>query len=110
MEFQDWDMSLRSEDGSLDGTDIEKYYKALLPAFEKAGYNTRPGPSLEKWFQEAGFINIGVKQYRVPLGNWPKDPYYVCTHLGLQKVRIPLIFHRVENHRDVVHDASGTGL
>jgi hypothetical protein len=77
VEFHDWDMQLRSEDASLKGTGIEKYYKAIIPAFEKIGYNPRPGPSLKQWFKDAGFINVHVTPYRVPIGTWAKDPYYV---------------------------------
>ncbi|KKA24618.1 hypothetical protein T310_1365 [Rasamsonia emersonii CBS 393.64] len=78
VEFQDWDAQIRSEDGSIKGTAIEKYYTEVINAFEKAGYPTRPGPHLEEWFREAGFVDIHVQKYRVPLGPWPKDPYYVC--------------------------------
>ncbi|KAL1987799.1 hypothetical protein VTN96DRAFT_2202 [Rasamsonia emersonii] len=76
VEFQDWDALARSEDGSMKGTALEKYYEACIPAFEKAGYPTRPGPHLEEWFREAGFVDIHVQKYRVPGGPWPKDQYY----------------------------------
>ncbi|KAL1965835.1 hypothetical protein VTN77DRAFT_5156 [Rasamsonia byssochlamydoides] len=76
VEFQDWDMLLRSEDGTTKGTAIEKYYQTIIPAFEKAGYPTRPGPPFEEWFREPGFVNIQVHKYRVPIGVWPKEPRY----------------------------------
>lgn len=73
-------MLIRSEDGSIKGSDIEQYYQAIIPAFEKAGYSTRPGPHLEEWFHEAGFVNIHVHKYRVPIGVWSKDSHYVSRH------------------------------
>lgn len=73
-------MLIRSEDGSTKGSDIEKYYQAIIPAFEKAGYPTRPGPHLEEWFHEAGFVNIHVHKYRVPIGAWHKDSHYASGH------------------------------
>ncbi|KAL1961874.1 hypothetical protein VTN77DRAFT_954 [Rasamsonia byssochlamydoides] len=76
VEFQDWDAQVKSEDGSLKGTALERYYDEVLSAFEKAGYPTRPGPYLKEWFREAGFVDVHVKKYYVPLGAWPKDPYY----------------------------------
>ncbi|KAL1967723.1 hypothetical protein VTN77DRAFT_2980 [Rasamsonia byssochlamydoides] len=76
VEFQDWNSMPRSEDGSMDGTGVEKFYKAVMGAFEKHGYPIRPGPYLEEWFREAGFVDIHVHKYRVPMGVWPKDPYY----------------------------------
>jgi hypothetical protein len=60
-------MKLQSKDRTLEGTRIEKYYDALLLAFEKAEYNLRPGPLLEQWFKDAGFINIIMKPYHVPI-------------------------------------------
>ncbi|KAL1969137.1 hypothetical protein VTN77DRAFT_391 [Rasamsonia byssochlamydoides] len=76
VEFQDWDAHMRSEDGTTKGTEIEHYFKVLYAAFEKAGYHTRPGPYLEEWFREAGFVDIHVQKYLVPMGVWPKDPHY----------------------------------
>lgn len=76
VEMQDWDLRIYSEDGSTKGTSIQQYYDHVLPAFERTGVVVYPGPSLEKWFREAGFVDIHVEKYRVPLGTWPKDPYY----------------------------------
>ncbi|KAL1980829.1 hypothetical protein VTN96DRAFT_3483 [Rasamsonia emersonii] len=73
VEIQDWDCTLRSEDGSTKNTSIEQYYDIVIGAFEKAGYETRPGPNLEQWFREVGFENIHVQKYRAPMGVWPKD-------------------------------------
>lgn len=78
VEFQDWDAQARSDDGSLKGTALERYFVEVFDAFEKAGYTTRPGPYLKEWFCEAGFVDVHVKKYYVPQGVWPKDPYYVC--------------------------------
>ncbi|KAL1961519.1 hypothetical protein VTN77DRAFT_1640 [Rasamsonia byssochlamydoides] len=76
VECQDWDVNLYSEDGSLKGTSLEKYYKVVPEGFRKGGYVVSPGPQLEQWFREAGFEDIHVKKYKVPLGPWPKDKYY----------------------------------
>ena len=48
-------------------------------AFEKAGYEVRPGPKLEEWFKDAGFVNIQVKKFQVPYGVWPKDRHFVSS-------------------------------
>lgn len=66
-----------SEDGSLKGTAFEQYFNEVIGAFNKNGYVGSPGPHLEQWFREAGFVDIHVQKYRVPMGTWPKDPYYV---------------------------------
>lgn len=86
VEFQDWDLQIRSEDGTTKDTAIERYYTEVINAFENAGYPTSPGPQLEEWFREAGFVDVHVQKYRVPLGAWPKDPHYVCDAFLLSGV------------------------
>lgn len=76
VEFQDWDIMIYSDDGSTKGTNIEQYYFHIVKAFEKAGYEARPGPKLKQYFEEAGFVDIHVQKYRIPMGTWPKDKYY----------------------------------
>ncbi|KAL1975347.1 hypothetical protein VTN31DRAFT_3739 [Thermomyces dupontii] len=64
-----------SPDGSLNGTALQQYYDEIYGAFEDAGYEVRPGPKLEQWFKEAGFVNIHVEKFVLPYGVWPKDPH-----------------------------------
>ncbi|KAL1975821.1 hypothetical protein VTN31DRAFT_4213 [Thermomyces dupontii] len=75
VEFQDYDGYPTSEDGSFNGTGLQRYYDEVLSAFEKAGYETRPGPKLEQWFKDAGFVNIHVEKFVIPYGVWPKDKH-----------------------------------
>lgn len=67
MEFQDWDNSITSEDGTTKGTEIERHSMEVIDASEKAGYHANPGPFLEQWFHEAGFVDVHVQKYRA---NW----------------------------------------
>ncbi|KAL1989516.1 hypothetical protein VTN49DRAFT_6713 [Thermomyces lanuginosus] len=73
VEFQDWDLSPVSPDDSLDGTGFQRYYDELQNAFEEAGYEVSPGPKLEQWFIDAGFVNIHMEKFLIPYGAWPKD-------------------------------------
>ncbi|KAL1975820.1 hypothetical protein VTN31DRAFT_4212 [Thermomyces dupontii] len=75
VEFQDLDGYPHSEDGSLNGTGLQRYYDEVYGAFEKAGYEVSPGPKLEQWFKDAGFVNIRVEKFVVPYGVWPKDEH-----------------------------------
>ncbi|KAL1975775.1 hypothetical protein VTN31DRAFT_4167 [Thermomyces dupontii] len=76
VEFQDWDPNPFSDDDSLKGTCLEKYYREVYGAFEMAGYEVCPGPKLEEWFKRAGFVDIQVKKFLVPYGVWPKERYF----------------------------------
>ncbi|KAL1993061.1 hypothetical protein VTN49DRAFT_3818 [Thermomyces lanuginosus] len=73
VEFQDYDGYPYSEDGSLNDTQLQKYYDEIYGAFETAGYETRPGPKLENWFKDAGFVNVRTEKFMIPYGVWPKD-------------------------------------
>ncbi|KAL1974795.1 hypothetical protein VTN31DRAFT_4999 [Thermomyces dupontii] len=75
VEFQDWDGYPTSEDGSVNGTGFQQYYNELYCASEKAGYETRPGPKLEQWFKDAGFVNVHVEKFVIPYDVWLKDPH-----------------------------------
>ncbi|KAL1994832.1 hypothetical protein VTN49DRAFT_1019 [Thermomyces lanuginosus] len=76
VEFQDWNGYPYSEDGSLDGTALQRYFDNVYGAFEEAGYDARPGVKLEEWFKEAGFVNIHAEKFVIPCGVWPKDPHF----------------------------------
>ncbi|KAB8226133.1 S-adenosyl-L-methionine-dependent methyltransferase [Aspergillus novoparasiticus] len=76
VEFQDWDVDVYSEDGSIKGTSVEKYYSVVCGSFTKAGFIISPCPHLGEWLQEAGFEEIHVEKYRASVGGWPKDKYY----------------------------------
>ncbi|KAK2018692.1 methyltransferase domain-containing protein [Colletotrichum eremochloae] len=77
VEFQDYDLLYTSDDGSLTEEHQTLQWKRLfLEACEKAGRDPRPGPKLKDWVREAGFVNITHKKYKMPVGPWPKDPYY----------------------------------
>ena len=93
VEFQDWDAYPISQDGSLSGTDLEKYYNEVYGAFEKTGVEVRPGIKLEQWFKDAGFVNIQVEKFVIPYGVWPKDARLVSS---------PLLILRVSNHSSVL--------
>lgn len=64
-----------SEDGTTDGTSLKQYYDIINEEFPKSGRLVNTGPCLEGWFRDAGFKNIHVEKYLIPLGAWPKDKH-----------------------------------
>ncbi|PGG99464.1 hypothetical protein AJ80_09350 [Polytolypa hystricis UAMH7299] len=73
VQFADWDSVLYSDDKSTEGTAFESFNRITLTAFAKAGFNMSPGPSLEQWLTETGFINIKAKKFKLPFAPWGKD-------------------------------------
>lgn len=78
VEFQDWDTHIYSTDDSL-STDnaLYMYHQHTCLRRTAAGYDSQPGPKIEGWCREAGFINVHAIKLPIPLGTWPKDPKYV---------------------------------
>lgn len=73
-EFQDYDLLYYSDDNTLtEEHSTRKWLKTLLPLATQIGREPCPGPKLEKWVKDAGFKNVQVQKFRMPLGPWPKD-------------------------------------
>ncbi|KAL2137362.1 hypothetical protein VTI74DRAFT_3302 [Chaetomium olivicolor] len=75
VEFQDYDLQCYSEDGSLKPeSNMMAWTNLFLEAARKTGREPSPGPRLERWVRDAGFINVKHEVFRFPVGPWPKDP------------------------------------
>lgn len=78
VEFQDFDFHLRSEDGTVkpDNKNVEML-ELLHTACDKVGRPLSPGPLLEGWVRDTGFVNVDHLLMRIPLGTWPRDEQLV---------------------------------
>jgi SAM-dependent methyltransferase len=73
-EFQDWDINLYSQDGTLSKTSpLRRFQDIVISSRENAGYLMTPGLELEKLMKEAGFVDVTATKFAVPFGPWPKD-------------------------------------
>jgi trans-aconitate methyltransferase len=80
VEFQDFNVALYAEDGSYKATsDTAKYMHLLMDSARKAGKDPCPGPKLEGWIKDAGFVNVVHRKFKLPVGPWPKDKRQVCV-------------------------------
>ncbi|KAK2801693.1 hypothetical protein FQN50_007606 [Emmonsiellopsis sp. PD_5] len=74
VEFQEANVKMHSEDGSLKPDNkVVEMLDLVSGACEKMGRELNPGPRLEDWVKDAGFINVEHKLYKLPVGTWPKD-------------------------------------
>ncbi|KXL42988.1 hypothetical protein M433DRAFT_70868, partial [Acidomyces richmondensis BFW] len=77
IEFQDWNTWLYSQDGTLRSEcALNKFHQLTCGGRHAQGYNMKPGPELQQYFKDAGFINVQVQKILLPLGPWPKDKHY----------------------------------
>ena len=49
------------------------HHELLYEALDIIKRSYKPGPSLKKWAEEAGYVNITEDILPVPMGLWPKD-------------------------------------
>ncbi|KAI9823873.1 MAG: hypothetical protein M1832_002190 [Thelocarpon impressellum] len=74
VEFQDYDLSYYSEDGSLKAdAAIMQWISLCSKAGSERGRDGSPGPKLEGWVRDAGFTEIHHEKLKLPVGKWPKD-------------------------------------
>jgi hypothetical protein len=79
VEFQDFEIDYYSQDGSLKKDHaLRRWLDIAYGAEEKTGRTLRPGRKLENWAREAGFVNLHVEKFVLPIGTWPKDKKLVC--------------------------------
>ncbi|OLN87734.1 Phosphoethanolamine N-methyltransferase 3-like protein 2 [Colletotrichum chlorophyti] len=77
VELQDICVESYSQDGTLTKEHaLIKWNKAYEEASEIIGRDCKPGKKLKGWIEDAGFENIHHERFRIPIGPWPKDPYY----------------------------------
>ncbi|KAF2146549.1 uncharacterized protein K452DRAFT_294114 [Aplosporella prunicola CBS 121167] len=76
-EFQDWDLLPYATDGSCPPDHhVLQLNRLVVDGCARVGRTGRPGPRLEDWVKEAGFVDVRAERRIIPLGVWPKDPTY----------------------------------
>lgn len=81
-EFQDCDLEFTSDDNTLTEEHyFRKWNNVFIEGLAAINRDARPGPKLHAYFEAAGFVNIHVEFFKVPMGSWPKDPQLKDTGL-----------------------------
>lgn len=75
-EFQDWSVMPYADDGSLEGTEFQRWINLLMGASRSFGRDGQIGPKLDGLVREnTGLVNLHHKAFKIPIGTWPKDPH-----------------------------------
>ncbi|KAK0625571.1 Secondary metabolism regulator laeA [Lasiodiplodia hormozganensis] len=73
-EFQDYDAVIYSDDGSFKPEHAFHTWSTTFNAAAQSwGRDPSPGPKLEQWAKDAGFVNVRHEVFKLPIGGWPKD-------------------------------------
>jgi SAM-dependent methyltransferase len=54
---------------------MSEWCKLALEAAERLGRPFDVAGRVGPWMEDAGFVNVVTKEYKIPLGPWPKDPH-----------------------------------
>ncbi|KAF4535194.1 Methyltransferase type 11 [Lasiodiplodia theobromae] len=74
VELQGYDAQYRSDDGTLKAESyLNQYVDTIDKGISKMGKVLSTGPLFEGLLKDAGFINIHIHTYKLPIGTWPKD-------------------------------------
>ncbi|OMP82089.1 hypothetical protein BK809_0006399, partial [Diplodia seriata] len=74
VELQGFDTHYKSDDGSFPADAyINKFVATLEEGCTKLGKEVYTGPTFAGLLKDAGFVNVHVQKYKLPLGPWPKD-------------------------------------
>ena len=73
-EFQDFDDRFYTTSGDFTVESIiGQWSKTVREGVKQMGLEPNPGPQLEGWMKDAGFINVHARCLPLPVGTWPKD-------------------------------------
>ncbi|KAF4925692.1 Secondary metabolism regulator LAE1 [Colletotrichum viniferum] len=77
-EFQDMDIELYSDDGTLTEQHATRdWSRTFVTTLRSMQLDPAPGPQLEGWIRQQGsFTNITHRKFKAPVGPWPKDKAY----------------------------------
>ena len=65
---------IKSEDRSIPSNNILRRMTDLaIEASQNFGKNMMIAPHIRKMIEEAGFVDVKLKQYKWPIGEWPLD-------------------------------------
>lgn len=76
IETQDLHPRIMSDDDSIPAKDTyppAQFMDLAHIAWAQAGVDCRITPQIGEMMKGAGFVNVTCRQFRVPLGPWPRD-------------------------------------
>ena len=79
-EYQDFDLSIYSLDGSLiSDLEVAEWISTLRDASCSFNRDPCPGPELEGWLKDAGYQDVHHEKFILPIGDWPQYPHLVMS-------------------------------
>ena len=75
VECQELSVGVKSDDNTLsEGSHIRKWCDNEEAAWNKIGLSVNlTGEQVKGWMEKAGFVNVTVREFKLPIGTWPAD-------------------------------------
>ena len=74
IQHMDMNIQFTSDDGTIaEGHIMDEWSKVFIDCGERIGKTFSIADKAEGWIREAGFEEVNVRWYKVPVGKWPKD-------------------------------------
>lgn len=73
LEQVEWSVAVDSDDGSANDTTIAAAGQVSLQSCDKFGKSARTVDEMEQNMVNAGFTDVTVHSFKIPIGPWPKD-------------------------------------
>lgn len=74
LEFQEYALPVRFEEGTDPESVSCRWAEALLQGLEAIGHNWEHARHFDRWMSEVGFVDIRVERFRVCYGGWAENP------------------------------------
>lgn len=74
VEFQDFEMRWYTHAGEFkNGDPLDQWCTEIIEGVKSIGVEPEPGPKLQGWIEDAGFVKVNHALLPIPTGTWPKD-------------------------------------
>ena len=87
----DFDLTWQTPDDTVKGREATKFNTDFLKGASDAGMEPCPGPKLEGYLKDAGFVDIHAEKFILPVGTWPADKHLVREKYSLAEEYLALI-------------------
>lgn len=75
LEFKEYALPMRCDDGSVAGTACERWSSAVMQGAAGLGHDWTTTERYAAYMREAGFADVCERSFRLPVGgSWPADP------------------------------------
>jgi len=75
LENVEMDMHLKSDNGSVSpGHILFDWATPFIESGDKVGRTFDVAGKMKGWMEDAGFVNVTEKRYKIPFGGWSSDP------------------------------------